>query len=143
MEEWTKLADPARFQEILRMLLKYYGDLTSREADFNTHARRAIAEANQASIYVREISRHMYRIIATAETEASSVIARWIHEDGIATERGEHEPGHPVHSITCLTDLVEESPHGPLESFTSSERVLEMAGIRGLCRHTLRLIDFW
>lgn len=59
MEEWTKLADPARFQEILRILLKYYGDLTSREADFNTHARRAIAEANQASIYVREISRHM------------------------------------------------------------------------------------
>lgn len=113
--EWRELMERKEdFQHIVR-LLTTFDEKTGRFQRYGEPAthymRRALAESSTDDLHVflRHTGGFVYSIVAECRTVAGLVSTLWVHEDGIRAEREElaGEPGHPVHTIVCMTDLYE------------------------------------
>lgn len=116
------------FIKILSLLVEY-DERTGKAARYpdpqRHRMRQAIAAANPdlSRFLIRRIAANLFSIVAETVCDGGLVTTRWLHEDAINQERSQQEPDHPVHSITCVTDLFENycEPLGAendLNSFT-------------------------
>lgn len=84
--------------------------------------RKAVAVVNPKNlrVFISDLGGFVYHIVAVI-SGSGFLSTGWIHEDGIRTER-EMFPdlSHPVHSITCVSDLYEEcsEPTEEIDVFT-------------------------
>ena len=73
------------------------------------YMRKAIAvgEAEHLRILVCAFPSFLYYVAAELNNCQGRVTTCWVHEDGIESERAEKrdEPDHPVHGITCMSDI--------------------------------------
>ena len=108
------------FIKIVRLLVEY-DEKTGRagRGGGNHYLRAAIAHVDPADLrlFARHKGAFAYEILCTIDNQGGYLVTTWIHEDGIPPEReGLLEfPDHPVHSIVCLTDLMEGAkPNNPI-----------------------------
>ncbi len=102
------------FQAIVRLLTEF-DERTGRFRRFSdpeTHYMRralAVCDSECLRVFVRSLGGFVYQVAVELRGRAGSVATGWVHEDGIRAERETFsgEARHPVHSITCLTDLYE------------------------------------
>ena len=133
-----------KFQEIVKLLVEFdersgrhsYAPL--KECHFMRKAI-ALAEPEGLRILVRSYPGFLYYVAAELSNDQGMVTTCWVHEDGIKSERGDHdsEPDHPVHGILCLTDLFEQNePIGEDEHRTLGELMQEYMERADFCKET-------
>lgn len=109
---WRELCERKRdFQDIMRLLIDY-DERTGRFERYDGselhYLRKTIALCREADlrIYLRSLGAFVYCVVGELRTAGARVATAWVHEDGIRAEREVWtDPEHPVHGITCLTDL--------------------------------------
>ena len=115
---WKEIVDRKReFQEMLRLLL-LFDERSGRYLEYNEpelHFMRkaaAVADPGLLRIYIRELRPCVYYVVAELQVGGGRLATSYVHEDGIRLEREERreDAEHPVHRITCLSDLFEAGP---------------------------------
>ena len=113
--QWTELTEEKEnFQRILRLLIleDEEKERPVKTGDWQNHyMRKAIAwgDAEGLRVFIRALGGFIYYVVAELHTTAGFVSSGWVHEDGIKAQRELREkyPYHPVHVITCMTDIYE------------------------------------
>jgi hypothetical protein len=120
------------FLKIVQLLVDF-DEKTGRYAryrDTETHfMRRAIASADpeKVRVFLRHIGGFVYSIVAEVQSPGGLVATAWVHEDGIRQEREGAQPGHPVHSIVCVSDLFDaDTDASEPESALVSQAALDL-----------------
>lgn len=72
-------------------------------------ARRSLSVAEGAKFYLCHLGDYVYLIVGHTSGQGIAVTTSWVHEDGIRQERETSNAQHPVHGITCVTDLWDEA----------------------------------
>ena len=77
------------------------------------YMRKAIAlgEAEHLRVLACAFPSFLYYVAAELKNCQGRVTTCWVHEDGIESERAQKrdEKDHPVHGITCMSDLFREN----------------------------------
>jgi len=118
---WMELRDgQAEMQKIIHLLVDF-DERTGRFKRFEDQSshwmRKAVSVCNPKDlrIFAKRTAEWVYLVSVHALTNAGSVRTSWVHEDGIRMERDSAPADHPVHTIVCLTDLVERYGQPPEE----------------------------
>lgn len=115
---WKEIVDrKGEFQEMLRLLLHFdersgrYRDYSEPELHFMRKAV-AVADPGGLRIYIRNLGARVYYVVVELQMGGGRMATAYVHEDGIRLEREERADDlqHPVHQITCLSDLYEAGP---------------------------------
>jgi hypothetical protein len=111
-------ADKVEFQKIVKLMIDF-DERTGRHTRYPDpevhYMRKAVSVARPESLTIKlERAEHeegwVYFVeVILDNSSVNSLITRWIHEDGIRAERETLGEGHPVHNITCLTDLYDRA----------------------------------
>lgn len=108
--------DRPHIQRILLLLLDFNDRVGNAAPEPANSLRRAIACADHRHVrfFVEPITDDdgadfVYKVLGEYTQYPDMVTTSWVHEDGIRSERDLYPAGHPVHSITCLTDLYERA----------------------------------
>lgn len=109
---WYELiAKKGEFQDILKILNRFYEQLPDEEPNPTRQFREKILNADPENLRIFFKKFGLYEFIVAAEIKEKEGIQSdsWIHIDGIAQERAELSKigltGHPIFSITCISDL--------------------------------------
>ena len=114
--EITRGGDREEFRNITSLLVDY--DERSRRhlrfGDPEVHYMRkavVVAESWRVRVFLQRVEECVFYVVAEVESENGSVATAWLHEDGILRERSQlrGQPQHPVHRLTCLSDLYERA----------------------------------
>jgi len=91
-----------RFIRILNVLNRYYESQEGKKI-YGLEFRKKIVESNHAdlSVYLKQFGEYEFMVHAKLLDEHGS----WIHIDGIAEERKQVGPNHPIFEIDCLSDI--------------------------------------
>lgn len=102
------------FQGIARLMVEFdeaTGRVRRMENQVLHHLRKAasVCDPEDLDVYIRDRGGFEFEIVCSIDLKDGVCATRWIHEDGIKMEREEfrEDPGHPVHSIVCMSDLYE------------------------------------
>jgi len=116
--EWKKLNSKGiiEFQNITRILNRYYTAFTTEEKKTNTQKfREEISYANpdNLEIFAKKFGVYEYLIYCEILENKEKVKSdTWIHIDGIAEERDvfmkKEILSHPVYNIVCMLDIFNE-----------------------------------
>jgi len=113
----------SEFQQIVKTLVQF-DELTGRfrhSASASHFARKIISLANEEDLIVvlQELGENNFLIFVGLDSDAKTCVT-WIHEDSIVSERVKFSDDreHPVHSITCMTDLWESAGAFNIESLS-------------------------
>lgn len=102
--EWKTIPQEhlGRFIRILNVLNRYY-ELQKDKKINGIEFRKKIVESNGEGlkIYLKKFKEYGFMVHVKLLEEQSS----WIHIDGIAKERKQVEPNHPIFEIDCLSDI--------------------------------------
>ncbi|MCR9143938.1 MAG: hypothetical protein NXI24_16955 [bacterium] len=115
---WKEIVDRKKeFQEMLRLLL-HFDERSGRFREYSEpelHFMRksaAVADAGGLRVYLRDLGARIYYVVLEVQLGGGRLSTAYVHEDGISLERANRceEPEHPVHHVTCLTDLYTAGP---------------------------------
>jgi hypothetical protein len=115
---WKEIVDSKKeFQEMLRLLLHFdersgrYREYSEPELHFMRKSA-AVADPGRLRIYLRDLGARVYYVVVELQLGGGRMATAYVHEDGISLERAERrdDPAHPVHQVTCLTDLYAAGP---------------------------------
>lgn len=113
ISHWRELTTrKEEFQRILKLLIAF-DEKVGRHIRYEAHethwARHAISSADPSRVRVlmKRISDCVYTIVCECRSSSAIIIASWVHEDGIKSERETAATDHPVHKIICISDLFE------------------------------------
>lgn len=110
---WRELTrDKGGFQSIVALLVDFderTGRVEREKRQTDHLIRRSICQApvDRLRIFINNRDGFIYPVLIFLETGSSTVVARWVLEDGIRMEREELKgvPDHPVHRVLCVPDL--------------------------------------
>jgi hypothetical protein len=116
--EWKKLNSKGilEFQNITRILNRYYTAFTAEEKKTNTQKfREEISYSNpdNLEIFAKKFGVYEYLIYCEIQENNEKIKSdTWIHIDGIAEERDvfmkKEILSHPVYNIVCMLDIFKE-----------------------------------
>ena len=111
MGDWFELR--SRKDELTKIvsLLVEFDEKTGRHARYDCrwshYLRKAlsVAEPDELRLFLKKQGEFVYSIVGQVSGDSGFATTAWVHEDGIAQERGDQPADHPVHSIVCVSDL--------------------------------------
>ena len=116
--EWKKLNSNGiiEFQNIIRILNRYYTAFSSEDKKTNTQKfREEISYTNpeKLEIYAKKFGNYEYLIYGEIQENNEKLKSdTWIHIDGIAEERdtfmNKEILSHPVFNIVCMSDIYKD-----------------------------------
>jgi len=102
--EWKTIPQEhlERFIRILNVLNRYYESQKGQKIN-GLEFRKKIVESNGKglSVYLKKFGEYEFMVHVKLLDEQGS----WIHIDGIAEERKQVGPNHPIFEIDCLSDI--------------------------------------
>lgn len=113
-EGWLELTGGKDEMQKIVSLLVDFDEKTGRVNRYRDQAshwmRKAVAvcDPNDLRLYVKHSLDWAYCVAAHIVSRAGVVKTTWVHEDGIRAERATAPAEHAVHSIVCLSDLVQK-----------------------------------
>ncbi|MCB1172041.1 MAG: hypothetical protein KDK39_00675 [Leptospiraceae bacterium] len=132
IRSWRILNDrTADFRKIVAILTEY-DEKRGRVQHYQNpelHClRKAVTQAvdQDLTVCLRERPGYIYEVVVRYANPQGYFVTHWIHEDGIQSERElfAQDNEHPVHQITCLSDLYQEAARA-LKWHDVDERLLE------------------
>jgi len=107
---WYEIIDRKEdFQNILQLLVQFDENTGRyRKSDPQNHYLRkacTVSPAECLRIFVQRLDESVYYLVLCLDSSGGHEVTGYIHEDGIFDERRTAPADHPVHRITCLTDL--------------------------------------